>query len=139
MPADFMAQLKDLHTVASAIRQAKGKEITTGRLNDFTRRFDRVNKAAALVADNATKAGAMIGGVIGPIGAAAGVAAGGKIAQVAQRVGGAEASAAAEKLISSQGFRLKLENWPTRLHLQQRKPPQRLLTSGLNACRSTAN
>lgn len=116
MPADFMAQLKDLHTVASAIRQAKGKEITTGRLNDFTRRFDRVNKAAALVADNATKAGAMIGGVIGPIGAAAGVAAGGKIAQVAQRVGGAEASAAAEKLISSPGFQAevrKLANAPT--------------------------
>lgn len=104
MPGSFMAELQDLHTVADAIRRAKAKEITTGRLNDFTRRFDRVNKAAQLVANNATKAGAMIGGVAGPLGAAAGVAAGGKIAQVAERVGGAEASAAAERLISSPEF-----------------------------------
>jgi len=108
MPADFMAQLRDLHTVADAIRQAKGKEITTGRLNDFTRRFDRVNKAAQLVADNATKAGAAIGAMVGPLGSAAGVAAGGRIAQVAQRLGGAEASAAAEKLISSPAYQAQV-------------------------------
>lgn len=108
MPADFMAQLKDLHTVADAIRQAKGKEITTGRLNDFTRRFDRVNKAAQLVADNATKAGAAIGAMVGPLGSAAGVAAGGRVAQVAQRLGGAEASAAAEKLISSPAYQAQV-------------------------------
>lgn len=115
MPADFMAQLRDLHTVADAIRQAKGKEITTGRLNDFTRRFDRVNKAAQLVADNATKAGAAIGAMVGPLGSAAGVAAGGRVAQVAQRLGGAEASAAAEKLISSPAYQAqvrKLANTP---------------------------
>lgn len=115
MPGDFMAQLRDLHTVASAIRQAKGKEITTGRLNDFTRRFDRVNRAAQLVADNATKAGAAIGAMVGPLGSAAGVAAGGRIAQVAQRLGGAEASAAAEKLISSPAYQAqvrKLANTP---------------------------
>lgn len=115
MPASFMAELRDLHTVANAIRQAKGKEITTGRLNDFTRRFDRVNKAAQLVADNATKAGAAIGAMVGPLGSAAGVAAGGKVAQVAQRLGGAEASAAAEKLISSPAYQAqvrKLANTP---------------------------
>lgn len=115
MPSEFMAQLRDLHTVADAIRRAKGKEITTGRLNDFTKRFDRVNKAAALIADNATKAGAMVGGLVGPIGAAAGVAAGGKVSQVAQRLGGSEASAAAEKLIASPGYQAqirKLANAP---------------------------
>lgn len=108
MPGTFMAQLRDLHTVADAIRRAKGKEITTGRLNDFTRRFDRVNKAAQLVADNATKAGAAIGAMVGPLGSAAGVAAGGRVAQVAQRLGGAEASAAAEKLISSPAYQAQV-------------------------------
>lgn len=108
MPGSFMAELRDLHTVADAIRQAKGKEITTGRLNDFTRRFDRVNKAASLIADNATKAGAAIGGIIGPLGAAAGVAAGGKVSQIAQRLGGAEASTAAEKLISSPAYQAQV-------------------------------
>lgn len=108
MPASFMSELRDLHTVADAIRQAKGKEITTGRLNDFTRRFDRVNKAAQLVADNATKAGAAIGAMVGPLGSAAGVAAGGRVAQVAQRLGGAEASAAAEKLISSPAYQAQV-------------------------------
>ena len=115
MPPAFMAQLRDLHTVADAIRRAKGKEITTGRLNDFTKRFDRVSQAAQLVADNATKAGAMIGSMVGPIGSAAGVAAGSRIAQIAARKGGADASAAAERLISSPAFQAqvrKLSNVP---------------------------
>lgn len=108
MPGSFMAQLRDLHTVADAIRGAKAKEITTGRLNDFTRRFERVNRAAQLVADNATKAGAAIGGLAGPVGAAAGVAAGGRVAQVAERLGGAEAGAAAEKLLSSPAYQAQV-------------------------------
>lgn len=104
LPKDFMNQLNDVYKVARGIHKAKAHEVTTGALNDFTARFDRVSKAASLVADNATKAGAAIGGIVGPLGAAAGVAAGAKVAQVAARKGGAEASAAAERLIMSKSY-----------------------------------
>lgn len=108
MPGDFMAKLKDLHTVADAIRRAKSKEITTGKLSEFTERFDRVSREAALISEHATKAGAFIGGLAGPIGSVAGVAAGGKLSQVAQRLGGAESSAAAEKLIATPAFQAQV-------------------------------
>lgn len=76
MPREFMTGLHDTYVVANAIRRAKSHEITTGRLNDFTKRFDAV----------------------------AGSAIGEKLATRARMAGGAGSSEAAERLILSPEF-----------------------------------
>lgn len=105
MPGDFMRQLRDVYTVANAIRRAKAHEVTTGALNDFTKRYDRVAKSAQLISDHGTKLGASIGGFAGGgIGAGVGAAAGAKISQKAAQLGGAASSEASERLLTSPAY-----------------------------------
>lgn len=104
MPKEFMSGLHDTYVVANAIRRAKSFEITTGRLNDFTKRFDAVTAQYEFAAKHAEKLGSVVGANAGPLGALAGGSLGARIAAKARKLGGAESSAAAEKLIASTEF-----------------------------------
>lgn len=104
MPKNFMKGLHDTYVVADAIRRAKSFELTTGKLNDFARRFDAVTKPYELTAKYASKAGTMAGTKFGPLGAIAGGSIGEKLAAKARSLGGGNSSEAAEKLISSPEF-----------------------------------
>ncbi|CDH05431.1 conserved hypothetical protein [Xenorhabdus bovienii str. oregonense] len=104
MPREFMSGLHDTYVVANAIRRAKSFEITTGRLNDFTKRFDAVTAPHELMAKYAGRVGTMAGTKLGPLGAVAGGALGEKLAVRARMAGGAGSSEAAEKLILSSEF-----------------------------------
>lgn len=104
MPKEFMSGLHDTYVVANAIRRAKSFEITTGRLNDFTKRFDAVTAQYEFAAKYADKIGTMIGANFGPLGALAGGSFGARVAAKARKLGGSESSAAAEKLIASTEF-----------------------------------
>lgn len=104
LPAETKKGLRDLYTVADAIRKAKLHEVTTGALNDFTKRFDRVTASHDMMAKYATKVGTMVGAQGGAFGALGGAAIGERIAEKARIAGGAASSEAAEKLISSPAY-----------------------------------
>ncbi|MBD2791577.1 hypothetical protein [Xenorhabdus szentirmaii] len=104
MPREFMTGLHDTYVVANAIRRAKSFEITTGRLGEFTKRFDAVTAPHELMAKYAGKVGTMAGTTLGPLGAVAGGALGEKLAARARMSGGAGSSEAAERLILSPEF-----------------------------------
>lgn len=61
LPTDMKKGLRDLYTVADAIRRAKAHEVATGALNDFTKRFDRVTASHDMMAKYAAKVGTMAG------------------------------------------------------------------------------
>lgn len=104
VPRDFITGLNDTYVVANAIRRAKSFEITTGKLNEFTKRFDAVTATHELAAKYARQLGTMAGTKLGPLGAVAGGALGEKIAARARKIGGVGSSDAAEKLIASHEF-----------------------------------
>ncbi|EMP6219941.1 hypothetical protein RX512_001041 [Providencia rettgeri] len=104
MPKEFMLGLRDVYNVARGIQKARVHEIKTGKLNEFTQRFDAVTKQYELVAKYADKAGMMVGSNFGALGTLAGDAFGKKIADKARRLGGSESSLAADKLLSSPEF-----------------------------------
>lgn len=95
-----------------AIRDAKGHEINTGALNEFTSRFNRVTAAHEMVANHAGKVGTMIGAKGGPLGAVAGAALGEKLAQRARVAGGAGSADAAEQLIMSPAYQSAVKTLP---------------------------
>ncbi|MEQ1967270.1 hypothetical protein ABLA30_09635 [Xenorhabdus nematophila] len=104
MPREFMSGLQDTYVVANAIRKAKSFEITTGRLNDFTKRFDAVTAPHELMAKYAARLGTMAGTKGGPLGAVAGGVIGEKLAARARLAGGSGSSEAAERLILTPEF-----------------------------------
>ncbi|WP_272659101.1 hypothetical protein [Providencia sp. PROV113] len=110
MPREFMSGLHDTYVVADAIRRAKSFEITTGKLKEFTDRFDAVTAKHELAAKYARQIGTMAGTKFGPLGAVAGGALGEKIAARARKLGGAGSSEAADKLISSPEFQMAVRN-----------------------------
>ncbi|MBD2782397.1 hypothetical protein ID859_18090 [Xenorhabdus sp. 38] len=124
MPREFMTGLHDTYVVANAIRRAKSFEITTGRLGEFTKRFDAVTAPNELMAKYAGKVGTMAGTTLGPLGAVAGGALGEKLAARARMSGGAGSSEAAERLILSPEFQQAtkgINTPPTREKGQYRK------------------
>ncbi|WP_145572510.1 hypothetical protein [Yersinia mollaretii] len=112
LPRDLMKGLDDTYIVAKAIRDAKGHEINTGALNEFTSRFNRVTAAHEMVANHAGKIGTMIGAKGGPLGAVAGAAMGEKLAQRARIAGGAGSADAAEQLILSPAYQNAIKTLP---------------------------
>ncbi len=104
MPKEFMSGLHDTYVVANAIRNAKLFEVTTGKINEFTKRLDAVTAQYEFVAKHADKIGTMIGAKAGPLGAVVGGSFGAKVAAKARKLGGSESSVAAEKLIASPEF-----------------------------------
>ncbi|WP_325175803.1 hypothetical protein [Erwinia tracheiphila] len=104
LPTDMKKGLRDLYTVADAIRRAKAHEVATGALNDFTKRFDRVTASHDMMAKYAAKVGTMAGAQGGSLGALAGSAIGARLAEKARIAGGSASSEAAEKLISSPAY-----------------------------------
>ncbi|CNH80589.1 Uncharacterised protein [Yersinia massiliensis] len=112
IPRDLMKGLDDTYIVAKAIRDAKGHEINTGALNEFTSRFNRVTAAHEMVANHAGKVGTMIGAKGGPLGAVAGAALGEKLAQRARVAGGAGSADAAEQLIMSPAYQSAVKTLP---------------------------
>lgn len=110
MPREFMSGLHDTYVVADAIRRAKSLEITTGRLAEFTKRFDAVTARHELAAKYARQLGTMAGTKFGPLGAVAGGALGEKLAARARKLGGAGSSEAADKLIASPEFQQAVRN-----------------------------
>ncbi|HCS2831495.1 TPA: hypothetical protein OQU20_004303, partial [Shigella flexneri] len=103
-----MSGLNDVYKVAKAIKDAKSYEITTGRLNEFVKRFNRVTAANEFVANHAQRIGTAVGSTVsGPfsaVGAVAGSEIGAKVASKIRAMGGAESIESAEKLISSPEF-----------------------------------
>ncbi|HAW9529941.1 TPA: hypothetical protein JY343_004128, partial [Escherichia coli] len=57
LPKETMSGLNDVYKVAKAIKDAKSYEITTGRLNEFVKRFNRVTAANEFVANHAQRIG----------------------------------------------------------------------------------
>lgn len=112
VPRDLMKGLDDTYIVAKAIRDAKGHEINTGALNEFTSRFNRVTAAHEMVASHAGKVGTMIGAKGGPLGAVAGAALGERLAQRARIAGGAGSADAAEQLILSPAYQNAIKTLP---------------------------
>jgi len=104
LPTGMKKGLRDLYTVADAIRRAKTHEVATGALNDFTKRFDRVTASHDMMAKYAAKVGTMAGAQGGSLGALAGSAIGARLAEKARIAGGSASSEAAEKLISSPAY-----------------------------------
>ena len=113
LPKDKMAGLYDTYKVARAIKNAKAHEITTGKLNEFTERFNRVTVGAQAVSDYAQRAGAMAGSYLGPLGAVAGSEIGARISRRALKAGGAGSMDAADKLISSPQFQTTVKKLPS--------------------------
>lgn len=105
LPREMMTGLADVYTVARGIQKAKSKEIATGRLKEFTDRFDKVTGLANVI----DKYSGVIAGAAGSAGGTVGRMTAGaiaeKIASMARKAGGAESSAAADALISSPAFR----------------------------------
>lgn len=112
LPKETMTSLNDVYKVARAIKNAKAYEITTGRLNEFIDRFNRVTATHEMAARHAQKIGTMIGSYGGPIGALAGSEMGVKIAERARSAGGAGSADAADKLISSPEFQRAVKSLP---------------------------
>lgn len=116
-PRELMSGLSDVYTVARAIQKAKANEITTGKLNEFVARFNRVTQGHEMAAKYAQRAGVIIGAKGGSFGALLGGTLGEKIATRARAVGGAESAEAAERLILSpeyqQAFRTATSNRKT--------------------------
>ncbi len=108
LPKETMSGLNDVYKVAKAIKDAKSYEITTGRLNEFVKRFNRVTAANEFVANHAQRIGTAVGSTVsGPfsaVGAVAGSEIGTKVASKIRAMGGAESIESAEKLISSPEF-----------------------------------
>ncbi|MDK6405860.1 hypothetical protein QP198_24930, partial [Escherichia coli] len=69
LPKETMSGLNDVYKVAKAIKNAKSYEITTGRLNEFIDRFNRVTATHEMAARHAQKIGTMVGSYGGPVGA----------------------------------------------------------------------
>ncbi|HEK0581411.1 TPA: hypothetical protein SMP32_003753 [Proteus mirabilis] len=122
MPREFMSGLHDIYVVANAIRKAKSFEITTGRLAEFTKRFDAVTAKSELAAKYARQFGTMAGTKFGPFGAVAGGALGEKIAARARKLGGAGSSEAADKLISSPEFQEVIKNSTQKTSIKSNPP-----------------
>ncbi|MGV6347248.1 hypothetical protein ACVN5T_12640 [Escherichia coli] len=108
LPKETMSGLNDVYKVAKAIKDAKSYEITTGKLNEFVKRFNRVTAANEFVANHAQRIGTAVGSTVsGPfsaVGAVAGSEIGAKVASKIRAMGGAESIESAEKLISSPEF-----------------------------------
>ena len=108
LPKETMSGLNDVYKVAKAIKDAKSYEITTGRLNEFVKRFNRVTAANEFVANHAQRIGTAVGSTVsGPfsaVGAVAGSEIGAKVASKIRAMGGAASMESAEKLISSPEF-----------------------------------
>lgn len=113
LPKETMAGLNDVYRVARAIKNAKSYEITTGRLNEFIDRFNRVTATHEMAARHAQKIGTMIGAYGGPVGALAGSEMGVRIAERARAAGGAGSADAADKLISSPEFQRAVKSLPS--------------------------
>lgn len=113
LPKETMAGLNDVYKVARAIKNAKSYEITTGRLNEFIDRFNRVTATHEMAARHAQKIGTMAGSYGGPLGAIAGAEVGQKIAEKARLAGGAGSAEAADKLISSPEFQRAVKSLPS--------------------------
>ncbi|MGK8932011.1 lytic transglycosylase domain-containing protein [Pluralibacter gergoviae] len=114
LPKETMAGLSDVYKVARAIKNAKSYEITTGRLNEFIDRFNRVTATHEMAARHAQKIGTMIGAYGGPVGALAGSEMGVRIAERARAAGGAGSADAADKLISSPEFQRAVRSLPAK-------------------------
>lgn len=114
LPKETITGLNDVYTVARAIKNAKSYEITTGRLNEFIDRFNRVTSAHEMAARHAQKIGTMIGAYGGPVGALAGSEMGVRIAERARAAGGAGSADAADKLISSPEFQRAVKSLPAK-------------------------
>lgn len=112
LPKETMAGLNDVYKVARAIKNAKSYEITTGRLNEFIDRFNRVTATHEMAARHAQKIGTMVGSYGGPLGAIAGAEVGQRIAEKARLAGGAGSTEAADKLISSPEFQRAVKSLP---------------------------
>ena len=104
LPAGTMSGLNDVYKVARAIKNAKSHEVTTGKLNEFVRRFNRVTSGHELAANNAQRIGTMVGSYGGPLGAVAGSEIGQRLATKVRSAGGGKSAESAEKLISSPEF-----------------------------------
>ena len=104
LPKSFMNGLRDVYNVAKGIQKARVYEIKTGKLNEFTKRFDAVTQQYEIAAKYADKVGMVIGSKFGPLGTLAGDTLGKKVADKARRMGGSESSLAADKLLSSPEF-----------------------------------
>lgn len=104
LPNDFMKGLHDTYIVANSIRRAKSFEITTGRLNEFTKRFDKVTAPYEFAAKHAERMGVAAGANLGSLGALAGGSLGKRISDKARKLGGSESSNAADRLIASTEF-----------------------------------
>ena len=89
---------------ARAIKNAKAHEISTGKLNEFVNRFNRVTAPYELAAKHIQKIGTMVGAHFGSLGAIAGADIGARLASKARLAGGAGAADAADKLIASPAF-----------------------------------
>ncbi|QDI09199.1 Transglycosylase SLT domain protein [Klebsiella electrica] len=112
LPRETMAGLNDVYKVARAIKNAKSHELTTGKLLEFTDRFNCVTATHEMAARHAQKIGTMIGSYGGPLGSIAGAEIGQKIAEKARLAGGAGSSDAADKLISSPEFQRAVKSLP---------------------------
>lgn len=112
LPKETMAGLRDAYTVARAIKNAKAYEITTGRLNEFTSRFNRVTAPYEMAASHAQRIGTMVGAYGGPLGAIAGAEIGQRLAQKARIAGGAGSMEAADRLIASPEFQRAIKSLP---------------------------
>lgn len=129
LPKETMAGLNDVYKVARAIKNAKSYEITTGKLNEFIDRFNRVTATHEMAARHAQKIGTMVGSYGGPLGAIAGAEVGQRIAEKARLAGGAGAAEAADKLISSPEFQRAVKSLPVSapehvMNSRVRKSPQ---------------
>nr|DAI72744.1 MAG TPA: GEWL-like protein [Caudoviricetes sp.] len=114
LPKETMSGLNDVYKVAKAIKNAKSYEITTGRLNEFIDRFNRVTATHEMAARHAQKIGTMVGSYGGPVGALAGSEMGQRIADRARMAGGAGSADAADKLISSPEFQRAVKSLPAK-------------------------
>lgn len=104
LPKETMSGLSDVYKVARAIKNAKSHEVTTGKLNEFVSRFNRVTAGHELAANHLQKIGTMVGSYAGPLGAVAGSEVGQRIATKVKDLGGAGSMESADKLISSPAF-----------------------------------
>ncbi|MBH2996310.1 lytic transglycosylase domain-containing protein [Serratia marcescens] len=100
-PRELMTGLADVYNVARGIQRAKRDEITTGALNEFVNRFNRVTQGHELAAKYAQRVGVVAGAKGGALGSLIGDSIGAKIAEKARLSGGAGSADAAEKLIAS--------------------------------------
>ncbi|WP_097338901.1 Arm DNA-binding domain-containing protein [Escherichia coli] len=110
LPKETMSGLYDVYKVARAIKNAKAHEISTGKLNEFVNRFNRVTAPYELAAKHIQKIGTMVGAHFGSLGAIAGADIGARLASKARLAGGAGAADAADKLIASPAFQSAVKN-----------------------------